>query len=129
MFYFFSGKNLRLDRDPDLDPYSFCMPSPDLDSFWILQKTHILKFVIESHVVPIRVWPPRRRRILPISFGWPSKMALIFPEPVRNFYFFVSLSIRLKAIILYSAMTLFYMSSREDSRTQLMCVLPHALVT
>jgi len=97
--------------------------------FLLPVKKHILKFILESHVIPIKVWPPPRRHLFPISFGWTSKMAFIFPEPVRNFYFFVSLIIRIKAILQYSAMTLFYMSSREDSRTQLMCVLPHALVT
>jgi hypothetical protein len=48
------------------------------------------------------------------------------PAQIQHFKFFNILDIRLTVLLFYVAMTPFFMSSREDSRTQLMYLLPRS---
>jgi hypothetical protein len=48
------------------------------------------------------------------------------PAQIQHFMFFDILNILLTALLFYFALTLFFMSSLEDTRTQLMYLLPRA---
>jgi hypothetical protein len=94
--------------------------------FLLSVETHICCFIIESHFVLLGRMP--RRRISSIRHGRTSAMATAnySPAQIQHFKFFNILNIRLTVLLFYFALTLFFMSSQENSRTELMYLLPRA---